>query len=57
MTSPRWLIVLGYLLLKSKSKATGPQRMCILLSGVNEFMGKGCMVRNVAVRKSQEESL
>lgn len=35
----------------------GPQRLCILLSGVNEFMGRGCMVRNVAVRKSQEESL
>lgn len=42
---------------KSKSKALGPERLCSLQSGVTGFSGRGCMVRNVAVRKSQEESL
>lgn len=50
----------GYLLLNnSKSKTLGPGRLCRLQCGVTGFSGRGGagMVRNVAVRKSREESL
>lgn len=42
---------------KSKSKTLGPEILCSLQSGVSGFNGRGCTLRNVAVRKSQEESL
>lgn len=56
--SPVARLVKGYLLLTTQSQRHWGQGGCAaFLSGVTGFSGRGCIVRNVAVRKSQEESL